>query len=81
VQILNASYMPGVAATLPVAEPNVDADPAEVLDTLRQEHLRGLLQRTAGNLSEVARLMGKRRTQIQRWIKRYGIDPGSYRAS
>jgi transcriptional regulator of acetoin/glycerol metabolism len=67
--------------TLPIAEPNGDADPAEVLDTLRQEHLRNLLQRTAGNLSEVARLMGKRRTQIQRWIKRYGIDPGSYRAS
>ena len=56
-----------------------DDDPAEALDELRQEHLRKLLERTGGNLSEVARLMGKHRPQIQRWIKRYGIDPQRYR--
>ncbi len=56
-----------------------DEDPAEALDEHRQAHLRKLLERTSGNLSEVARLMGKGRTQIQRWIKRYGIDPGRYR--
>jgi transcriptional regulator with GAF, ATPase, and Fis domain len=34
------------------------------------EHLR----RANGNVSDVARQMGKGRTQIQRWIARYGID-------
>jgi DNA-binding NtrC family response regulator len=32
-----------------------------------------------GNISAVARAMGKARMQIQRWVKRLGIDPESYR--
>jgi len=32
------------------------------------------LRRTRGNVAAVARQMGKGRTQIQRWIARYGID-------
>ncbi|HYV65792.1 MAG TPA: sigma 54-interacting transcriptional regulator, partial [Myxococcales bacterium] len=32
------------------------------------------LQQTNGNVAEVARQMQKGRTQIQRWIARYGID-------
>jgi sigma-54 dependent transcriptional regulator, acetoin dehydrogenase operon transcriptional activator AcoR len=32
------------------------------------------LRRTQGNVAAVARQMGKGRTQIQRWIARYGID-------
>jgi transcriptional regulator with PAS, ATPase and Fis domain len=64
----------------PDSDPDVlDRDPAEALDEQRQDQLRKLLERTSGNLSEVARLMGKGRTQIQRWIKRYGIDAGRYR--
>ena len=39
------------------------------------EHLR----RAGGNVTEVARQMGKGRTQIQRWIARYGIDVESAR--
>lgn len=38
------------------------------------EHLR----RANGN-SDVARQMGKGRTQIQRWIARYGIDVAALR--
>lgn len=44
----------------------------EALITLFREH--------QGNISAVARAMGKGRTQIQRWIQRYGITPESYRA-
>jgi transcriptional regulator with PAS, ATPase and Fis domain len=66
-------------AASPAPDPASDHDPAEALDEQRQDHLRRLLERTSGNLSEVARLMGKGRTQIQRWIKRYGIDADRYR--
>jgi transcriptional regulator of acetoin/glycerol metabolism len=68
-------------ASPPAPDPASDHDPAEALDEQRQDHLRRLLERTSGNLSEVARLMGKGRTQIQRWIKRYGIDADRYRHS
>jgi len=69
----------GSPACAAAAEPDGDADPALALDALRQQHLCKLLERAGGNLSEVARLMGKHRTQIQRWLKRYGIDPERYR--
>jgi len=55
----------------------------EVLDGQEEELRRELLVRLAdakGNVSEVARAMGKARQQIQRWVRRFGIDPGNYRA-
>jgi transcriptional regulator of acetoin/glycerol metabolism len=33
----------------------------------------------SGNVSEVARALGKTRMQIHRWMKRFAIDPESYR--
>ncbi len=49
----------------------VDLTPSEreLRDTII-DHLR----RTNGNVTAVAREMGKGRTQVQRWIARYGID-------
>ncbi len=38
-----------------------------------------LLERHAGNISAVARDMGKERVQIRRWCKRFEIDVTSYR--
>ncbi len=50
--------------------------PEPVLDE-EDRRLRGeivdLLRRHRGNVAAVARRMGKARTQVQRWIKRYGI--------
>ncbi len=37
------------------------------------------LRRANGNVSDVARAMGKGRTQIQRWIARFGIDVDALR--
>jgi DNA-binding NtrC family response regulator len=37
------------------------------------------LTRTKGNVSEIAREMGKTRMQIHRWMKRFGIVPESFR--
>ena len=33
-----------------------------------------------GNVSAVARQMGKARMQIQRWIKRFGLSPQNHRS-
>ena len=43
-------------------------------DALRRE-LIGLLEAHGGNVSEVARAMGKARMQIQRWMKRFDLEP------
>jgi DNA-binding NtrC family response regulator len=48
-------------------------------DTQRREQLLHLLQSHAGNISAVAREMGKERKQVHRWLERYGIDPASFR--
>ena len=37
------------------------------------------LREHQGNVSAVARSLDKDRKQIQRWIKRFGLDPSTYR--
>jgi DNA-binding NtrC family response regulator len=46
-------------------------------DPLR-ERLLASLARHEGNVSGVAREFGKARMQIQRWIRRFGVDPRSF---
>jgi len=41
----------------------------ELIQLFRQHH---------GNVSAVARQLGKARTQVQRWLKRYQLDPRDY---
>jgi len=48
-------------------------------DRARRAELVRLLEEHAGNVSAVARAMGKQRLQIHRWIKRYGLDLADYR--
>jgi transcriptional regulator of acetoin/glycerol metabolism len=40
----------------------------------RREQIVQLLREHGGNITAVARAMGKVRSQVQRWIKRYEID-------
>jgi transcriptional regulator of acetoin/glycerol metabolism len=40
----------------------------------RREELCALLTNHRGNISEVARCLGKDRVQIRRWIKLFGIS-------
>jgi DNA-binding NtrC family response regulator len=69
---------PPDGADPPAADADDEAPPgvneAEVEATLRR-----LLERHHGNVSEVARAMGKGRMQIHRWLKRYGIDAERFR--
>ncbi|WP_433932932.1 sigma 54-interacting transcriptional regulator [Sorangium cellulosum] len=48
-------------------------------DKARREELLALLREHRGNITRVADAMGKARMQIQRWLKRYGIDPEQFR--
>jgi transcriptional regulator of acetoin/glycerol metabolism len=47
-------------------------------DRLRTQ-LIALLEEYEGNISAVARAMGKARFQIQRWLKRFNLSAESYR--
>jgi transcriptional regulator with GAF, ATPase, and Fis domain len=48
-------------------------------DVARRDQLENLLREHHGNVSEVARVMEKARNQIDRWIKRYELNPDIYR--
>ncbi len=49
-------------------------------DALTKARLLELLAETKGNISAVAREMGKDRKQIQRWLKRFEIDIQRFRS-
>jgi transcriptional regulator with PAS, ATPase and Fis domain len=53
-----------------------DLSPA---DRERREQLVQLLAQHRGNLTAVARDLGKARFQVQRWVKRYALRPDDYR--
>ena len=44
-------------------------------DADRRAELTRLLTEHEGNISAVARSLGKERVQVRRWLKRYGLDP------
>ncbi|HEY1558522.1 MAG TPA: sigma 54-interacting transcriptional regulator [Kofleriaceae bacterium] len=45
----------------------------------RRDELVALLEKHRGNVSKVAADLGRVRQQVQRWLKRYGLDPARYR--
>lgn len=61
----------------PAPQRSRTADP-DALDDARRTELENLLRQHAGNVSAVARAMGKARMQIQRWLKRYQLDPRDF---
>jgi DNA-binding NtrC family response regulator len=52
------------------------AAPARPVD---RELVEGLLREHRGNISAVARALGKGRTQVHRYLERFGIDPVRFR--
>ena len=69
---------PIAVAPQPIAPPLLQpapsrARPLSAEDEARREQLVALLAQHGGNISEVARQLGRERIQIRRWIKRYGI--------
>jgi len=78
--LITAEDLPApIAAALGAADPAEDDPPGARDEELRRELLVQLAD-AKGNVSEVARAMGKARQQIQRWVRKFAIDPGAYRA-
>ncbi len=50
-------------------------------EAARRAELAALLVQHRGNVTAVARALGRAREQVYRWIKRYGLDPGAYRTA
>ncbi len=44
-----------------------------------RDELEALLREHAGNVTVVAKVLGKTRMQVHRWMNRYGLDPESFR--
>jgi transcriptional regulator of acetoin/glycerol metabolism len=55
-----------------------EAPPVRERDA-RHDELVALLQKHRGNVSQVAVELGKVRQQVQRWLKRYGLDPTRFK--
>jgi DNA-binding NtrC family response regulator len=53
--------------------------PATLEADTRRDELVTLLEKHRGNVSKVAGELGKLRQQVQRWLKRYGLDPARYK--
>jgi hypothetical protein len=67
----------------PQSERDGEATPLVELaadDERRREQLANLLLLCSGNISEVSRRTGRARALIRRWLRRYGLDAGAYRA-
>jgi transcriptional regulator of acetoin/glycerol metabolism len=60
----------GSVETAPVLSPE---------EQQRRDDLMELLRTHKGNISAVARASGKARVQIHRWLRRYRLDPRSFR--
>ena len=48
-------------------------------DGERRDELTAHLMEHRGNITAVARAMGKERVQVRRWLKRFGLDPNRFR--
>jgi transcriptional regulator of acetoin/glycerol metabolism len=70
---IEKEHLPATVVTSPA--PNL---PEPVVDKRREEMISLLLEH-GGNVTAVARSMGKARTQVQRWLRKFNIDPVSFR--
>jgi transcriptional regulator of acetoin/glycerol metabolism len=64
----------GRGSSFPAAMANLSAEE----ETLRKEIVAQLTEH-GGNVTRVGESMGKARTQIQRWVRRFGIDVSTFR--
>jgi DNA-binding NtrC family response regulator len=78
--LLPSHFPPAVTGTARQADEV--SEPSRVLSDEEQalrETVVGCLRQHQGNIAAVARVMNKGPTQIHRWMKRFGIDPESFR--
>jgi len=74
--VIGLEHLP-TALVAPSTEAAVTTSDARRVD--RRERLATALRSNRGNVSAVARSLGKARSQVQRWIHDCGLDPAQYR--
>ncbi|WP_170319890.1 sigma 54-interacting transcriptional regulator [Polyangium spumosum] len=75
--VVELSNLPESVTTAPVQlapSGGLSSSPGEL-----REQLVSLLQKHQGNVSSVARVTGKSRMQIHRWMQKFGIHPDDFR--
>ncbi len=75
---LKLRHAPAAVRGAEAATPSTPPAPSDGDQALRAT-LEGSLARHKGNVSEIARELGRTRMQIHRWMRRFGIDAESYR--
>lgn len=79
-QPIGTEHLPDGIVKTPPSPPGRDILPPLTSDQQQQrEELVHLLRQHRGNVSAISREMGKARAQIQRWLRRYALDPEDYR--
>ncbi len=63
----------------PPSPPTLPETPAAEDDAALRDRVVGLLHEHRGNVAAVARVVGKAPAQVHRWMRRFGIDPDTYR--
>jgi DNA-binding NtrC family response regulator len=67
-----------LSAVLVAPTGDASVKPAETRRVDRREQLVAALRAHRGNVSATARMLGKARSQVQRWIRDYRLDPMQY---
>ncbi|MGO8993697.1 MAG: sigma 54-interacting transcriptional regulator [Polyangiaceae bacterium] len=77
--VIDLKHLPAElsAPPIPAAGESPDASPDDVL----RDRLIALLHENRGNVTAVARAMGKAPAQIHRWMRRFVIDPDAFRST
>jgi transcriptional regulator with PAS, ATPase and Fis domain len=73
--VIDTSHLPPLVVRRPRARPSMPAGDAHLVD-----QLVAALARHNGNVTAAARELGKARMQVQRWMKRFGVDARSFRS-
>ena len=77
--VLDAAFAGVRRVPQPINEPNRSYVPGTAERAELKARLTALLVEHRGNVTRVAEVMGKQRTQVRRWCKRLGLDPGRFR--
>jgi len=76
---LRPEHLPEMVRTRKEDDDEVGPPTLGAEDEERRSQLVDALRAHHGNISAVARALGKDRKQIQRWVKRFRIDPEAFR--
>jgi pSer/pThr/pTyr-binding forkhead associated (FHA) protein len=75
---IGEEHLPEQLRSEPDQRPRAAAAELSLADRDQRDQLIQLFREHRGNVSAVARHLGKARTQVQRWLKRYQLDPRDY---